>query len=197
MSALDQLAQPQPAEKPWPWAVRFTCYGKPEPAGSKQSYVPLDKAGNPFRRPGGGIVVQTVDANRHAKEWKRLVSVAAKSAYHGPPLDGPLLVALLFVLERPQGHLGTGRNAGIVKASAPEFHVVKPDVLKLARAVEDAMTGIVYVDDSQIVQESLTKEYGEQQRVEVCVSPLPLRECDPRDLTEAESQGRLFGGRKS
>lgn len=32
-----------------------------------------------------------------------------------------------------------------------------PDVLKLARGVEDALTGIVWRDDAQIVNESLSK----------------------------------------
>ena len=35
-----------------------------------------------------------------------------------------------------------------------------PDVLKLARGVEDALTGIVWRDDAQIVNESLNKVVG-------------------------------------
>jgi Holliday junction resolvase RusA-like endonuclease len=47
--------------------------------------------------------------------------------------------------------------------------VTRPDVLKLARAAEDALTGIVWRDDSQIVHETLAKVYGEPERLEVAV----------------------------
>jgi Holliday junction resolvase RusA-like endonuclease len=49
---------------------------------------------------------------------------------------------------------------------------VKPDVLKLARAVEDALTGILYRDDAQIVTEVLRKRYGDPPRVEIRLSPV-------------------------
>ena len=45
-------------------------------------------------------------------------------------------------------------------------------MLKLARAVEDALTGIVWRDDAQIVDEQLSKVYGEPARVEVDVAEL-------------------------
>jgi Holliday junction resolvase RusA-like endonuclease len=48
----------------------------------------------------------------------------------------------------------------VLKASAPIAPPVKPDVLKLARAVEDAMSGIIYKDDAQIVTERLCDRYG-------------------------------------
>jgi len=33
-------------------------------------------------------------------------------------------------------------------------------VLKLARAVEDALTGVIWADDAQIVDEVIRKRYG-------------------------------------
>lgn len=46
-------------------------------------------------------------------------------------------------------------------------HVVRPDVSKLIRATEDALTGIVYLDDAQIVEEHAYKFYGMPERVEI------------------------------
>jgi len=43
-------------------------------------------------------------------------------------------------------------------------------VLKLARGVEDALSGILYMDDAQIVSERLTKLYGSPARVEITVT---------------------------
>ena len=47
------------------------------------------------------------------------------------------------------------------------------------KAVEDALSGVVYRDDSQIVDERLVKEYGSPERVEITVRSMddaPLME---------------------
>jgi Holliday junction resolvase RusA-like endonuclease len=43
-------------------------------------------------------------------------------------------------------------------------------VLKLARAVEDALTGVVWRDDAEIVAEGLAKLYGTPERVEISIT---------------------------
>lgn len=149
--------------------VAFTVHGTPQPAGSKRG----------FHNPKTGRVIVT-DANPQARPWKAQVADTAAQAmtFHSdegtsgylPPFDGPLAVELVFWVTRPKGHYGTGRNAGIVRASAPEFPTVRPDLLKLARAVEDAIAGIVYRDDAQIVAETLLKRYGDPARCDIVVS---------------------------
>jgi Holliday junction resolvase RusA-like endonuclease len=67
-----------------------------------------------------------------------------------------------FIMPRPKGHYRSGKHAGEVKDGAPPYPAVKPDAGKLARGTEDALTGIVWRDDSQIVTEVLTKRYGPQ-----------------------------------
>jgi len=47
--------------------------------------------------------------------------------------------------------------------------VVKPDVDKTARCCFDAMTGIMFADDAQIVQMVVSKEYGLPERTEITV----------------------------
>ncbi len=145
--------------------VAFTVHGVPAPAGSKRAFA---------HKHTGRIVV--TDANKNSRSWKNQVSEEAAIAmtYHGrdgtsgylPPLEGPLVLELVFVVPRPKGHYGARGN---VRPSAPSHPTVKPDVLKLARAVEDALSGIVYRDDAQIVDERLVKVYGEPARVEVRV----------------------------
>lgn len=46
---------------------------------------------------------------------------------------------------------------------------VKPDADKLLRAIFDAMTGIAYADDSQVVAVALMKAYGPSERVTVTI----------------------------
>lgn len=148
----------------------FIVHGHAEPAGSKNSYVPLHpKTKQPYRRPNGGIVVSTVDSNPRAKDWKAKVGKVAAAALNGIPALGPVMVEFTFYKVRPGVHFRTGRNSHLLKDDAPRYPTVAPDVLKLARAIEDAMIGVVYKDDSQIVDEHLAKLFGDTERVEVTV----------------------------
>ena len=131
----------------------FTVYGQSQPGGSKRAV-----------QIGGRVRV--IDANPRSAPWKDEIRHQVGAAYDGHPLlTGPLALDLTFYQPRPKGHYGTGRNAGIVKASAPSWPASKPDLLKLARTVEDACTGLLWRDDSQIVHEALSKMYGEPARV--------------------------------
>lgn len=96
-------------------------------------------------------------------EWRRLVTVAVLAAHDGPPLEGPLLASLVFELERPKGHSGTGRNAGELRPSAPTYPSTAPDLDKLIRAVFDSITdaGTVWSDDSQVVRVVASKIYAD------------------------------------
>lgn len=139
--------------------IEFTVYGKAEPAGSKRAFVIKGRA----------IVT---DANAKSRPWKSCVSDAAVTAYRGPLLTGPLAVVMQFYQVRPKGHYGSGKNAEQVKGSSPAQPTGKPDVLKLARGVEDALTGIIYRDDAQICIETIRKVYGSPARVEIAIKEL-------------------------
>jgi Holliday junction resolvase RusA-like endonuclease len=136
--------------------VEFTVHGEPKGAGSKKA----------FRTPSGHMNV--TESIKGSKAWQHQVAQVAAQAWGGELLDGPLVVHFDFYAPRPRAHFGTGRNAGTVKSSAPARPTTRPDVLKLARAVEDALTGTVWRDDSQIVEERLSKHYGKS-RVEIKV----------------------------
>lgn len=168
--------------------VAFTVHGVPAAAGSKRGFV----------NPRTGRVIIT-DASAKARPWKALVSDEAAQAMtlededgttgYLPPLEGPVLVELTFWMPRPKSHFGSGKNAGVLKRTAPRFHTSAPDALKLARGVEDAMQGLVYRNDSQIAIEILQKSYGEPARCEVRVVPIEQAEVEThhRELRTAEA----------
>jgi Holliday junction resolvase RusA-like endonuclease len=139
----------------------ITVLGEPQPAGSKRAFV----------NPKNGRAIVT-DANKKAKPWQREVKQAASEAYAGELIRGPVSLRLTFIRPRPKGHFGTGRNADAIKPSAPDFPTTRPDALKLARAVEDALTGVLWADDAQITEEQLYKRYGEPARCEIEVREL-------------------------
>jgi Holliday junction resolvase RusA-like endonuclease len=139
-------------------ALTFKVVGHAQPAGSK-------------RHIGGGRVI---DANPNAGDWKRDVARVAAEAMiaarlDGELWDGPVGMSLLFSRARPKGHYGTGRNAGVLKPSAPPYPTTKPDSLKLTRGVEDALTGVVWRDDAQVVEQTVMKRWGTPEGVEVRV----------------------------
>lgn len=155
--------------------IVIQVFGNAQPAGSKKA-IPLGG-----RNPTGRWAV--VDDNKKSGPWKDQVAQEAGEQYHGPLLQGPLSVELVFFQVRPKGHYGTGRNAGMVKDGAPAYPCAKPDALKLARAVEDALTGIVWRDDSLIVDERIAKRYGDRARVEIRI--WPVEQATVRDLVAA------------
>lgn len=129
--------------------LRFDVIGTPAPQGSK-------------RHVGNGVMVES---SKKVKPWRQDVAAAAREAaeregWTAPDGDVPVFVS--FRLARPRGHYGTGRNASVVRPSAPLRPAVKPDLDKLLRSTLDALTtsGVIR-DDAQVCLLSATKEYAD------------------------------------
>lgn len=142
--------------------------GAPQPAGSKRA-IPLKASGVYLRRPSGAPIVNVVDDAKGSRAWKERVAYFAREAWRWAPLDEPVALTLVFTLARPRAHFGSRGGVEYLKSSAPSLHTKKPDALKLARGVEDALTGIVWRDDSLIAEEHLRKCYGESAGVAIVV----------------------------
>jgi Holliday junction resolvase RusA-like endonuclease len=141
------VARTSPTATAVPMEYELTVYGNPQPAGSKRG----------FYRPGLGVHI--VDANPKSRQWKNLVAQEAGLISRGL-LDGPLSLEAVFYRPRPASHFGSGRNVQELRSSAPAYPTTRPDATKLLRAVEDALQGIWYRDDAQIVIQSVRKEWG-------------------------------------
>lgn len=105
--------------------------------------------------------------NPKLKSWEQTVHLAAYQEWEGPPLQSPVIVQCRFVYVRPTSHFN---KSGAVKTSAP--FAPRFDLDKLTRAVWDGLTGIVFDDDSRVVQDSNEKAYGDRAGVEVTVIEL-------------------------
>lgn len=111
----------------------FCVYGTPAPQGSKR-FVGRAKSGR-------GILLEM---SKKVKPWRMCVYHAALIAREGRlPLDGPLVARMIFTLRKP--------------ASAPKRRRTwpdrTPDLSKLVRSTEDALTdaGLI-TDDARIVE---------------------------------------------
>lgn len=169
--------------------ISFIVMGIPQPRGSKVSIPAYEEivganglaimhptTGKPRRRvkmdANDRAVIFTVDDNKKSGPWMKKVQRAAVAAMAGREVfTGPVKMTQDFYVERPLAHFGTGKNAGILKERfARAKPITKPDRLKLARAIEDACTAVVYRDDAQIIDGPVRKHYcgvGELPRVEI------------------------------
>jgi crossover junction endodeoxyribonuclease RusA len=110
------------------------------------------------------------DDDRQTKPWKQ--SIAELAIHEWAPrgmavLDEPVCLTLCFVVKRPQSHF---RKSGQLSDSAPLYPATSGgDLDKLARAVGDALIGIVYRDDRRVVSAPLRRRYGPQPGVYIAV----------------------------
>lgn len=149
--------------------ITFTVRGLPAPQGSKRA----------FRNKYSGRI-QQVESSRRVAPWRSDVRDAALAAMAtAPPLAAPVAIRLEFRMPRPKGHYGSGRNAALLKPSAPARPAGKPDLDKLARAILDAIAGLVIADDALVVDLHAVKIYAADDRaVGVVVNVVDIDEVD-------------------
>ncbi|MDD5501978.1 MAG: RusA family crossover junction endodeoxyribonuclease [Candidatus Thermoplasmatota archaeon] len=137
--------------------ISFLVQGRPAGSGSKVA----------FKTPQGKMIV--APASKFQKPWQEAVKWAFTQSPYGQTvygrrvlLTGPLKVSITFIFIRPQSHFGSGANADKLKKSAPQHPFHRPDLDKLIRSTGDALTGLIWRDDSQIVELTATKVFGDK-----------------------------------
>lgn len=138
--------------------VAFVVQGQAVPQGSKTA----------IHRGGRTVVVE--GSREKLRPWRQTLAAEAAVAMNGRPvMSGPVMVQAYIYLQRPKAHY---RRDGTLKDTAPDWHGTRPDAEKLARAIADALTGVVYRDDGQVAAWIIAKCYGDPPRVSLKVSPL-------------------------
>lgn len=120
--------------------LTIVVYGIPGPQGSKR-FVGM--------RGGKGIMVES---SAKVKPWREDVKVAAEKVRAGrPPIDAPLRLHMTFTLPKPKSAPKTRQT----------FPMRTPDLSKLARSTEDALTAAgIWADDARVVEYGrLAKRY--------------------------------------
>jgi Holliday junction resolvase RusA-like endonuclease len=133
--------------------------GVPAPQGSVKAFI--------HKHTGRAVVVK--DNNRTQKAWRELVRRTVTLSWRKLPIDGPVTIRCDFVMPRPV--------ATPARATPPAIR--KPDGDKLERAVWDALTGVVWVDDARVTNWSGSKRLAELGqapgcRIRVAVDQLQL-----------------------
>lgn len=138
--------------------IEFFVPGIPRPGGSKRAVK--------NKRTGKVILI---DACKLNKSWRDTVAAFAMDAYRGELLHGALKVEFAFTMPRPKSHYRAGKYAGELKPNAPKYPITRPDRTKLIRSTEDALTGVIWRDDAQIVGGEPTKLYGDKPGVLITI----------------------------
>jgi len=147
--------------KPEVRSIQFTVYARPEPQGSMKGFVLPGKGG---RKPRAILTSDNKKLKPYRQELTNTALIALEEAGGGIPFAAkhvPVHLVVDFFLERP---------VSIPKKRSQM--VVRPDASKLLRATEDALTGVLWQDDAQIVSVGMKKHYGTPERVEIQVQLL-------------------------
>ncbi len=149
--------------------ISFEVVGDPAPQGTLRS----------FER-GGRVVTATSNAGALSR-WRADVRAAFERAAEGRagvPLAGPVGVTVEFRLRRPRSHywaVNLRRPTPVLRGDAPYWHVGRPDVDKLLRAILDALTLLAYVGDEQVCDVHARKVYAERPGAAVVVAEVDDR----------------------
>lgn len=141
--------------------IEFFVPGEPQPGGSKRSFI----------HPHTGRLIVT-DDNPKAKPWKNEVAKHGRIAYKGEVLSGPILVSVQFSFLRPKSHFRSGKFSHLLKSSAPvHWHTQIPDASKCWRSTEDALTGIIWKDDAQLLH-FVNKIWSDKEGARIRIWPI-------------------------
>lgn len=94
-----------------------------------------------------------------------------------PTVEGPLSIQIEIVLQRPQGHFK--RDGSLSAAGARSvWPTKKPDWDNAGKLVADALNGLAYHDDAQIVRAVTVKRWaqaGEGEHTQIRIAEAQVR----------------------
>ena len=112
--------------------IEFSVDGVPVPQGSMKVIN-----GHVLHSQGSALAV-----------WRSSIALSARLAW-AKPVDGAVGVEVIFRVRRP-------------KTVKRDYPTVAPDLDKYVRGLLDALTGICYNDDSQVIDINAKKVYSDQ-----------------------------------
>lgn len=130
--------------------MKIVVYGDPAPQGSK-SFM------GTFKGKDGRTHAKLAESSKRVAPWRQDVKVAAEAEIgrrEDPgdwmPMDGPLVLVVVFTLPAPLS----------LSKRRPSYPSKLPDLSKLVRSTEDALTAAgVWRDDARVVETWSMKTY--------------------------------------
>lgn len=124
---------------------------------------PVPKGRPKFSKIGGFVRTYTP---KKTSDYEAQVKAIAQSAMTREPLETPLAAFLYFRLPIPKSYPKKRIAACLAGSEKP---TKKPDLDNLAKSVLDALNGVIYLDDSQIVSLHMTKVYSQYPGIDLLI----------------------------
>lgn len=121
---------------------------------------------------------------KKTKNYESMIASIAKAGMRGrKPTNNPVLLGLDMIYPIPASWPQWKKNGAIAGMIVP---TVKPDSDNVEKAVKDALNGIAWVDDCQVVTTIKSKIYGVEPGVTVEVSWIGKISAQIKTKTELE-----------
>ena len=125
---------------------------------------PVGKQRARYARRGNFVQTYTPDKTRNYETLIKAAAIEAMGA--SEPLETPINLYLYIRAPIPKSLSKKRLEACLNGLEKP---IKKPDASNVLKSVEDAMNGVVYKDDSQIINIHVTKVYCSVSGIDVCV----------------------------
>jgi Holliday junction resolvase RusA-like endonuclease len=138
------------------WRGNVTILGPAQSQGSKRLVR--------NRKTGATLLIEQ---NAKLKPWRQELITLMREQRPPYPLDCAVGVEIMIYVARPRSHYGSGRNAYVLKPSAPDLPSTGKDLDKIVRACNDAGTiAGWWCNDSRIVDLHVRRRFddGEGER---------------------------------
>ena len=132
--------------------IQFTVFGEPVAQGRPR-----------FARMGAGVRAYDPEKSRTYKDYVRAAALEVKPDV---PLEGPLLLMVEAYRSIPKSMSKKKQAAALAGSLQP---TTKPDLDNIIKGLKDALKGIIWRDDSQVVNIIAGKWYSDRPRVKVIV----------------------------
>ena len=123
--------------------AQFMVPGQPQGKGRARSFVRNGKVGH--------------HTPAKTRSYEGVITTLAMEAMQGRAPQGcPMMIELVIGMQIPSSWPEWKKTAALCNDVAP---TTKPDADNVLKAIKDACNGVVWRDDCQVVQVSLTKIY--------------------------------------
>jgi Holliday junction resolvase RusA-like endonuclease len=123
----------------------------------------------PWKRQGASGKFRWSDSRKMA-DHKHLIVIAARRAYGGrKPLTGPVRLSVAIFRAMPKAFSRKKRAEAISGLLRPDK---RPDGSNQLKLIEDALNGVVWNDDAQVVDLQVSKFYAEEERTEIWIESM-------------------------
>lgn len=132
--------------------------GEPQGKGRLRHRVVRSKA-NPMGYASGYTPEKT-------RLYQDLIATAARMAYRGEPLSGPVYLHVIAFKTIPKSFSRVKRQAALAGHLRP---VTKPDWDNFGKVASDALNTIAFKDDAQVADAFIQKYYSDKPRLRIVV----------------------------